>query len=118
MEKFSEMFKRAIGIVDKEKSGNPDQKYSPGSIQQFAKKAEEGGEYKPYIEDVVTTAKENLPKLEKQIKEMEGKGSTVSLEHSNPEEYRRQKEESLREDELENNDEIEKLKVDIKNSLN
>lgn len=110
MEKHSEVFKKAEKLVDMEKSGNPDQKYQPGSIRDFAKKAEESGVYKPYIEDVIETTEKRLPELEEKIEESEKATFSPSLEHTDPKEYRRLKAEEER---LED---IEELKNKIKNT--
>jgi len=73
----NEAFKRAVKEVDMDKSGNPDSKYQSGSIRSFAKKAEQTGEYKPYMEGVIKEAKERLPEFAEKIEEEKAKESAV-----------------------------------------
>jgi molecular chaperone DnaK (HSP70) len=105
-------FKKAETLVEMEKSGNPQSKYQSGSIRNFSKKAEESGEYKSYIEDVIVTTEKRLPELKEKIEENEKATFSPSLEHTDPKEYRRQKAEEER---LED---IEELKNKINNILN
>lgn len=108
MKENNKLFKKAETLVEMEKSGNPQSKYQAGSIKNFAKKAEEGGEYKPYIKDVIETTEKRLPELEKKIEESERATFSQSLEHTDPKEYRRQKAEEEKLEDIEND--IEKIK--------
>lgn len=87
-------FWEAVVLIDAEKSGNPQEKYKPGIgiLKGFNREAMKNGIYKPYIEDVMLETALRLPELERQI-ELSNKATfTVSLEHRDPEAYRKQKE--------------------------
>lgn len=116
MKENNKLFEKAEKLVEMEKSGNPQSKYQSGSIKNFAKKAEESGGYKSYIEDVIETTKKRLPGLKEKIEEIEKATFSPSLEHTNPEEYKKQKAEEEKLEDIE--DYKEKLKNRINNFLN
>ena len=98
----NETLKKAEKLVDMGKTGNPQEQYHSGFIKNYYKKMEKEGGYKPYIEEVIKETEENLPELKKEIEEQEKATFSFSrLEHTNPEEYRKQKEESRLKEELE-----------------
>src|ERR1051325_3191921 len=90
----SENFWEAVILVDAEKSGNPQEKYKPGIgiLRGFNREAMKTGAYKPYMEEVILETAVRLTELEKQIEISNRATFTVSLEHRDPEAYRRQKE--------------------------
>jgi len=99
-------FWRAISLTDGKY--NPyGQKYkadSPYSIKYYYQELEKSGKYKSYVDKIIAETLANLPELLKQVEELKTKRMGPSLEHTNPEEYRRQKEESRLEDEREKRD--------------
>ncbi|MEK7572467.1 MAG: hypothetical protein AAB493_01260 [Patescibacteria group bacterium] len=124
--KEKEIFQKGAAIIEAEKSGNPSQKYQRGSIQQYNKELEKGGE-KSYIKDVLETTKERLPELKKRIEKNEQATFSKTLEDTDPEEFHRQKlEEYDTEEELpkvvekteEKKNRIDKLKDTISKLFN
>jgi len=110
----TEVFSEAVKAVEREWSGNPQQKFNRDAL------LKQGSSNEDYGEAVIKEAKRRLEEIpgfrEKIIQDNEIlKGEhfgAPSLEHTNPEEYKRQKEEAAKEEERINN-----LKGDIENTL-
>jgi hypothetical protein len=81
------------------KDNTPDTDYSSGTIQGFLKAStDEKGNYKPYGESLIKETKENLDKIYEEMDKDKDRGVTVSREHSDPEGWRKEKEEKYAED--------------------
>jgi len=80
-------FWEKVGIIDKNKSGDSNQKKPRGAIKSYVEK---NGD-KSYIDSVIKEAEVNSEELDKQIKKREGRETTVSREHSDPVGYKEDK---------------------------
>ncbi len=89
--KNNDTFSKAVTFIEFEKSGNPQEKYRPGggTLALFLADALKSGEYSSYIDQVITETTKRFDQLEKDIELYSRATFKLSLEHSNPEEYRR-----------------------------
>lgn len=87
----SDTFSKAITLIEFEKSGNPQEKYRPGGsiLRMFIREAMKTGSYIPYIEQVFAETEQRLPELEEEIEAYNNATFSVSLEHSDPDAYRK-----------------------------
>lgn len=110
----TEIFSEAVKEVERDWSGNPQEKFNRDAL------LKQGASGEDYGEAVIKEAKrrlEEVPGFREKIiqdnKTIKGEHfGAPSLEHTNPEEYKKQKEEAAKEEEKINN-----LKGDIENTL-
>jgi DNA primase large subunit len=72
----AEDFWEAVKLMDMRKSGNPKDISKRHNIEQNYAELIKGGEYKPYVDDVIESTIKNLPELLKEIKA--GRGATFT----------------------------------------
>lgn len=94
-------FWRAVSFIDGKYNpyGQQYQSNSSYNIKYYYEKLEESEKNKLYIDKIIAETLANLPELLKQVEELKTKKMGPSLEHTNPEEYKKQKEKSRLEEE-------------------
>jgi len=85
------VFSQAVTFIEYEKSGNPREKYRPGSdvLALFLAESEKSGKYTSYIDQVLEETTERFTELAKEIEIFSHATFKLSLEHSDPEAYRK-----------------------------
>lgn len=85
------IFSQAVTLIEYEQSGNPREKYKAGSgfLKLFLGQAVATGDYIPYMDRVIFETQNRYDELETEIQRYANATFTVSLEHRDPEAYRR-----------------------------
>jgi hypothetical protein len=85
------IFSQAVTFIEFEKSGNPQEKYRPGTdlLAMFMAESEKSGKYTSYIDQVLTETTKRFDELKKEIELFSRATFKLSLEHSDPEAYQR-----------------------------
>lgn len=89
--KNANTFSKAVTFIEFEKSGNPQEKYRPGGniLAAFLAESLKSGKYTSYIDQVLHETVERFTELEEEIEQCARANFKLSLEHADPEEYKR-----------------------------